>query len=129
MLYPPSKNNILPQLSDPSNVRVGLTVAMLCQTVIVESARGKPPGALTRNDIRCRIAYVARGKKQETPLFSFYVKYLPENSAYFPFLVHPGGWVPVAALRQVYKREYPKFLRKFTAYVAERVKAKPLRMG
>lgn len=43
--------------------------------------------------------------------------------------MHPGGWVPTAALRQIYKREYPKFLRQFTNYVVNKVKAKPLKLN
>lgn len=42
--------------------------------------------------------------------------------------MHPGGWVPASALRQVYKREYPKFLRQFSSYVLKKVKDKPLRI-
>lgn len=73
---------------------------MLCQTIIAPAAQSKPVAELTRNDISVRIYYVAQ--------------------------VHPGGWVPTAALRQVYKKEYPKFLRRFTAYVEEKVKGRPL---
>lgn len=38
----------------------------------------------------------------------------------------PGGWVPVSALRVIYKREYPKFLRGFTKYVLSHVKFEAL---
>lgn len=31
--------------------------------------------------------------------------------------VDPGGWVPPAALRKVYAKEYPRFLKKFSKYV------------
>ncbi|CAG0892625.1 unnamed protein product [Cyprideis torosa] len=40
--------------------------------------------------------------------------------------VNPGGWLPVSALRQVYKREYPRFLSTFTAYVYDKVKDQPV---
>ena len=90
------------QLTDSSNVRVELTIAMLCQTVIEDSASKKPFAELKREEVRCKITYVAQ--------------------------VHPGGWVPSAALRQVYKREYPKFLRRFTNYVADKVKSQPLKL-
>jgi len=97
-------------LANSSNVRVRMTVAMLCQTVISSSssngrgggtgsARGEPV-PLTREGVSCKITYVAQ--------------------------VHPGGWVPVAGLRQVYKKEYPKFLRQFTKYVVDSVKSRPL---
>uniref|UniRef100_A0A0N4U5S0 START domain-containing protein n=1 Tax=Dracunculus medinensis TaxID=318479 RepID=A0A0N4U5S0_DRAME len=79
-------------LKQSSNVRVGLTVAMICQT--------KPVEDLTRNDVSCRIIYVSR--------------------------VDPGGWVPVAGLRMIYKREYPKFLRGFTEYVVKNTRSTPL---
>lgn len=35
--------------------------------------------------------------------------------------VDPGGWVPPVALRAVYKKEYPKFMRKFTKYMIGKV--------
>jgi len=37
--------------------------------------------------------------------------------------VDPGGWLPPAALRSVFKKEYPRFLRKFTKYVLGKTKA------
>lgn len=40
--------------------------------------------------------------------------------------VNPGGWAPSAALRMIYKREYPRFLRKFTAYVTSKTKGKSI---
>ncbi|XGW24880.1 hypothetical protein V3C99_006383, partial [Haemonchus contortus] len=80
-----------------SGIRVGLTVSMICETVI---KNGKALNEASRDDILCNVIYVSQ--------------------------VHPGGWVPTAALRQVYKREYPKFLRTFTSYVLKNVKGKPL---
>uniref|UniRef100_A0A914YYH3 START domain-containing protein n=1 Tax=Panagrolaimus superbus TaxID=310955 RepID=A0A914YYH3_9BILA len=87
-------------LTNSSCVRVGLKIAMLCQTIIKPNAKSKTHDQLTRNDISVRIFYVAS--------------------------VHPGGWLPSAALRQVYKKEYPKFLRRFSAYVEDKVKSRPL---
>ncbi|KAK6027830.1 PH domain protein [Ostertagia ostertagi] len=84
-------------VTSSSGIRVGLTVSMICETVI---RNDKTPSELSRDDILCKIIYVSQ--------------------------VHPGGWVPTAALRQVYKREYPKFLRTFTSYVLKNVKNKPL---
>ncbi|XP_075980898.1 ceramide transfer protein isoform X2 [Anticarsia gemmatalis] len=40
--------------------------------------------------------------------------------------VNPGGWAPAGVLRAVYKREYPKFLKRFTSYVVEQCKGKPI---
>lgn len=41
-------------------------------------------------------------------------------------LVNPGGWAPASVLRAVYKREYPKFLKRFTSYVREATKEKEI---
>uniref|UniRef100_A0AC35TJ37 Collagen type IV alpha-3-binding protein n=1 Tax=Rhabditophanes sp. KR3021 TaxID=114890 RepID=A0AC35TJ37_9BILA len=80
-------------LVNSSSVRVGLKIAMYVQTIILN--KDKPLTELTRKDIAIRIVYVAQ--------------------------VDPGGWLPKAPLMQVYKREYPKFLNNFTAYVAKKV--------
>lgn len=71
-------------------VRVKMNVSLACQTII------QPPdeeGEITRDDITCKISYTAN--------------------------VNPGGWAPASVLRAVYKREYPKFLKRFTSYVKE----------
>lgn len=44
----------------------------------------------------------------------------------FQFSVNPGGWAPASVLRAVYKREYPKFLKRFTQYVIDQCKNKPI---
>ncbi|KAH7722361.1 collagen type IV alpha-3-binding protein-like protein [Aphelenchoides avenae] len=90
-------------LASSSNIRVQLTVGMYCQTILLPSAAGKTLDQLTRSDIATRVAYIAQ--------------------------VHPGGWAPTAILRQIYKSEYPKFLREFTAYVLKKVKDQPLRLS
>ncbi|NXA28581.1 C43BP protein, partial [Ibidorhyncha struthersii] len=41
-------------------------------------------------------------------------------------LVNPGGWAPASVLRAVAKREYPKFLKRFTSYVQEKTAGKPI---
>lgn len=46
----------------------------------------------------------------------------------FLFTVNPGGWAPASVLRAVYKREYPKFLKRFTAYVIEKTKNLPIKL-
>lgn len=75
----------------PSNkyVRIGMNVAMVCQTIIEPPVDGK----ITRDNIKCKISYTAE--------------------------VNPGGWAPASVLRAVYKREYPKFLKRFTSYVRD----------
>ncbi|XP_045156184.1 ceramide transfer protein-like isoform X1 [Mercenaria mercenaria] len=84
--------------SIPSNkyVRVTMNVAMVCQTII------EPPveGEITRDNIKCKISYTAE--------------------------VNPGGWAPASVLRAVYKREYPKFLKRFTSYVRDATKDKEI---
>ena len=40
--------------------------------------------------------------------------------------INPGGWVPKKALRSVYRREYPRFLRTFTQYVSKKNQSLPL---
>ena len=86
---------------------------MVCQTII--EARDKPIDALTRDDISCRIIYVAQGSQIRAIC-----------CPYARFSVHPGGWVVKSALRQLYKREYPKFLRSFSAYVQKKTADRPL---
>lgn len=58
------------------------------------------------------------------PLSSNYIN--PFNLCGFPYSVNPGGWAPASALRAVYKREYPKFLKRFTGYVIDQCKDKPI---
>lgn len=47
---------------------------------------------------------------------------------FFPFVnaVNPGGWAPASVLRAVAKREYPKFLKRFTSYVQEKTAGKSI---
>ncbi|VDM94804.1 unnamed protein product [Thelazia callipaeda] len=82
-----------------SNIRVDLTVAMLCETFIKDGEK-KNVEKLERSDISCKVCYCAQ--------------------------VSPGGWVPASALRLIYKREYPRFLRGFTKYVIDKVATQPL---
>lgn len=88
-------------LSHKTCLRVGLTIAMVCQTVLHRPMANKGQICeLTRDDISCKIIYVAQ--------------------------VNPGGWAPSSVLRVVYKREYPKFLKRFTQYVEQKVRGKPI---
>ena len=41
-------------------------------------------------------------------------------------VVNPGGWAPASVLRAVYKREYPRFLKRFTKYVDDKCCTKPI---
>uniref|UniRef100_A0AAR2KZ92 START domain-containing protein n=1 Tax=Pygocentrus nattereri TaxID=42514 RepID=A0AAR2KZ92_PYGNA len=40
--------------------------------------------------------------------------------------LNPGGWAPASVLRAVAKREYPKFLKRFTSYVQDKTAGKPI---
>ncbi|XP_068148403.1 ceramide transfer protein [Drosophila tropicalis] len=79
-------------------VRIFLTVILACQTHLPDGyVKGQP---LNRDDLTCKITYCS--------------------------VVNPGGWAPASALRAVYKREYPKFLKRFTGYVIDQCKDKPI---
>ncbi|KAB0803858.1 hypothetical protein PPYR_00828 [Photinus pyralis] len=78
-------------------VRIFLTVCMLCQTRVIPPKEGTP---ITRDNISCKITYCS--------------------------VVNPGGWAPASVLRALYKREYPKFLKRFTSYVTNQTKDKPI---
>ncbi|XP_066148344.1 ceramide transfer protein [Euwallacea fornicatus] len=78
-------------------VRIYLQVCLLCQTRVNPPKDGTP---ITRDNVSCKITYCS--------------------------VVNPGGWAPASVLRAVYKREYPKFLKRFTAYVTNQTKNKPL---
>eukprot|EP00106_Octopus_bimaculoides_P013480 XP_014780922.1 PREDICTED: collagen type IV alpha-3-binding protein-like [Octopus bimaculoides] len=85
-----------PSVPPGKYVRVKMNVSMACQTLI------EPPNdsEITRDNITCKITYTAN--------------------------VNPGGWAPASVLRAVYKREYPKFLKRFTSYVKEVTANKPI---
>ncbi|KAG5834303.1 hypothetical protein ANANG_G00260120 [Anguilla anguilla] len=83
----------------PSNrcVRAKISIAMICQTLVSPPEGDKE---ISRDNILCKITYVAN--------------------------VNPGGWAPASVLRAVAKREYPKFLKRFTSYVQEKTADKPI---
>ncbi|XP_072228561.1 ceramide transfer protein-like isoform X4 [Leuresthes tenuis] len=78
-------------------VRAKINIAMICQTLVSPPEGDKEIG---RDNILCKITYVAN--------------------------VNPGGWAPASVLRAVAKREYPKFLKRFTSYVQEKTASKPI---
>lgn len=78
-------------------VRAVANVVMLCQTFTIGDVKKKK---YNRENIACKLTYMAQ--------------------------VNPGGWAPASAIRQVAKREYPKFLRKFSSYVQTVTIDKPL---
>ncbi|XP_022096492.1 collagen type IV alpha-3-binding protein-like [Acanthaster planci] len=79
-------------------IRAKINVCMLCQTFL------DPPDTkledATRDNLVCKIYYVAHA--------------------------NPGGWVPSSVIRAVYKREYPKFLRRFSGHVVDFFKNKAI---
>lgn len=94
-------NNSTEDPDHPANVgkcvRIFLTVCLLCQTRVNPPKDGTPLG---RDNVSCKITYCS--------------------------VVNPGGWAPASVLRAVYKREYPKFLKRFTAYVKNQTSNKPI---
>ncbi|CAH0551722.1 unnamed protein product [Brassicogethes aeneus] len=94
-------NNSTEDSEHPANagkcVRIYLTVCLMCQTRVDPPKDGAP---ISRDNVSCKITYCS--------------------------VVNPGGWAPASVLRAVYKREYPKFLKRFTAYVKNQTKNKPL---
>ncbi|XP_072289918.1 ceramide transfer protein-like isoform X2 [Eucyclogobius newberryi] len=83
----------------PTNrcVRAKINVAMICQTLVSPPEGDKE---ISRDNLLCKITYVAN--------------------------VNPGGWAPASVLRAVAKREYPKFLKRFTSYVQEKTAGNPI---
>ncbi|XP_072310471.1 ceramide transfer protein-like isoform X2 [Eucyclogobius newberryi] len=78
-------------------VRAKINIAIICQTLVSPPEGDKE---ISRDNITCKITYVAN--------------------------VNPGGWAPASVLRAVAKREYPKFLKRFTSYVQEKTAGKPI---
>lgn len=83
--------------SPPGLVRAECDVAFICRTYI---KHGIDPANASRKDIKTSIVYTST--------------------------INPGGWVPKKALRSVYRREYPRFLRTFTQYVSKKNQSLPL---
>ncbi|XP_064825964.1 ceramide transfer protein-like isoform X4 [Oncorhynchus masou masou] len=85
--------------AQPTNrcIRAKINVAMICQTLVSPPEGNKE---ISRDNVLCKITYVAN--------------------------VNPGGWAPASVLRAVAKREYPKFLKRFTGYVQEKTSGKPI---
>nr|CAB3232709.1 collagen type IV alpha-3-binding protein-like [Phallusia mammillata] len=78
-------------------VRATVEICLICQTFVTPPGDNRP---IDRDCLHCEIVYVAN--------------------------VNPGGWAPASVLRAIYKREYPKFLRRFTAYVQTKTNAKEI---
>ncbi len=81
-------------------IRLDMTIIMVGDTFVSEAARGRDPSTLTRKDVSCRVTYCS--------------------------VINPGGWLPAPALRQVYKREFPRFLKNFSKYITNKVENKEI---
>ncbi|KAL3276410.1 hypothetical protein HHI36_011794 [Cryptolaemus montrouzieri] len=82
------------------NVRVQLTVSLLCQT-IVKKSETDTDGVLTRDNVICKLIYCAS--------------------------INPGGWTSPALLKPFYKKEYPRFLKRLTTYAKSQTKNQSIR--
>ena len=78
-------------------LRVGLTVCFVCDTYVDPPFTKETAG---RQHLKTNITYCS--------------------------VVNPGGWAPATVLRAVFKREYPRFLKRFTQYVIDKSKDKPI---
>ncbi|RWS13073.1 collagen type IV alpha-3-binding protein-like protein [Dinothrombium tinctorium] len=78
-------------------VRMKMTVSLTCETYIEPPANGCE---INRDNLTCKIIYCST--------------------------INPGGWAPASVLRALYKREYPKFLKRFTEYVIDAQEKKPI---
>lgn len=128
----------------PSNrcVRAKINVAMICQTLVSPPEGDKE---ISRDNILCKITYVANGESPSlhaefrSPLYichfgwSYIYIYISICCACLLkptflclLIVNPGGWAPASVLRAVAKREYPKFLKRFTSYVQEKTLGKAI---
>ncbi|XP_049541754.1 ceramide transfer protein isoform X1 [Anopheles darlingi] len=92
-----NQNEEYPPANQGKCVRIYLTVILVCQTYLPP---GKDSKTATRDDLTCKITYCST--------------------------VNPGGWAPATVLRAIYKKEYPKFLKRFTGYVIDQCKARPI---
>lgn len=79
-------------------IRAIADIALTCETVIINPPADKKD--ISRKHLQCKITYVAQ--------------------------INPGGWAPASVLRTIYKREYPKFLKRFTQYVIDQTAKKPI---
>ncbi len=91
-----STDHKAPELEEGKRVRLLLNVAMVCK---MEDVPAETAG-VTRDQLRCRMQYTAQ--------------------------LHPGGWAPQSIIRGVQRREFPHFLRRFTAYVQEKTRQMPI---
>ncbi|XP_018020850.1 ceramide transfer protein isoform X2 [Hyalella azteca] len=86
---------------DPNRVRVDARTCFLCLTYIEPPlAEGETIETISRDRLIVKVTYTSA--------------------------VNPGGWAPASVLRAVFKREYPKFLKRFTQFVVDKCKDQPI---
>ena len=124
-----------------------MTVSMTCETYIDKPADAKE---ITRDHLKCKIIYCSQSKSRlhllvvrllwsttstwlisQIIIWSLISSSFSSSFTYFNLLprhhpVNPGGWAPASVLRALYKREYPKFLKRFTQYVQDAQESKPI---
>lgn len=124
---------------------------MICQTLVSPPEGDKE---ISRDNILCKITYVANGTSLSlclclikdkslwrilenvyktsyclypTCCFRYFLLFIIDVIKSKLYLtVNPGGWAPASVLRAVAKREYPKFLKRFTSYVQEKTADKAI---
>ncbi|KAL3311065.1 Collagen type IV alpha-3-binding protein [Cichlidogyrus casuarinus] len=81
-------------------IRLGIDVVLLCQTVVElqqdeewDETFKRRLQELPRERFKCRLFYAAQ--------------------------INPGGWAPATVLRQLARSEYPRFLKRFSAFVQD----------
>jgi collagen type IV alpha-3-binding protein len=81
-------------------IRLDMTIIMVGDTVVSDDAKDKDVGCITRDEVTCKVTYCS--------------------------VINPGGWLPAPALRTVYKREFPRFLKNFSTYITNKTASKPI---
>ena len=78
-------------------------------------------------DVNCSIVRNFLKAKEQNECFTYKWRIVSQQVLISLYLaVNPGGWAPASVLRAVAKREYPKFLKRFTSYVQEKTAGKPI---
>ena len=93
-------------------VRARVQVSMTCRTIVAPEAMNDDVGTPPSNDPRETLARLKRDQIACDIIYQSYVDF--------------GGWAPAAATRAVAKKEYPKFVKKFSQFVVNQTKDMPI---